>query len=142
MPVLIIAIIAITIHCIKRRCKRRRNRRTARRIPERIPTVRTVAQIEKERREREKAEKAAEKQAAADRKKALQKKQAYEDIAHLQQMQRDILTAYSVDLATVNDATQGDRKRCAAFERNINRDCKIRSIQKKIEKAQFILTEP
>ena len=145
MPIIIIAIILLVVHCIKRRCKRRRTRRTHRtvqRIPERIPTARTVAQIEKERREREKAEKAAEKQAETDRNKAFRKKQAYDDIAHLQQMQHDILTLYNADFAIVNDATQSDRKRSAAMDRCIKKDNKIRNIQKQIEKAQFILTEP
>lgn len=138
MAVIILAVIWIAVHLIRRGGKRRRRRRAARPLLVRSVVSRPAVNEA----QRERAERAAEKKVTADRKKAFQKKQAYDDIAHLQQMQRDILTVYNVDLAIINDATQGDRKRRAAFERNINRDCKIRSIQKKIEKAQYILTEP
>ena len=140
MPIIIIAIILLVVHCIKHRCKSRRTRRT--RGPARIPTARTVAQIEKERREREKAEKAAEKQAAAERRKEFQRMQAADDLIHLQQQKHDVLILYGLDECIVNDPDKTLAARRAAYSRNITRNDQVRRIEKQIEKAQFILTEP
>jgi tyrosyl-tRNA synthetase len=92
--------------------------------------------------QRERAERAAEKKAAAERKKAFQRMQAADDLIHLQQQKHDVLILYGLDEGIVNDPDKTLAARRAAYSRNITRNDQVRRIEKQIEKAQFILTEP
>ena len=138
MAVIIIAIIAVAVHLIRHGGRRRRRRRVARPLPVRViasrPSV-TDAQ-------RERAERAAEKKAAAERRKEFQRMQAADDLIHLQQQKHDVLILYGLDECIVNDPDKTLAARRAAYSRNITRNDQVRRIEKQIEKAQFILTEP
>ena len=138
MAVIIIAIIAVVVHLIRRGGKRRRRRRVARPLPVRViasrPSV-TDAQ-------RERAERAAEKKAAAERWKEFQRMQAEDDLIHLQQQKHDVLVLYGMDEDITNDPNRTLAARRAAYSRNINRNNQVRRIEKQIEKAQFIIAEP
>ena len=138
MAVIIIAIIAVTVHLIRRGGKRRRRRRVARPLP--VQSVASRPAVTDAQRER--AERAAEKKAAADRKKEFQRMQAADDLLHLQQQKHDVLVLFGMDEDIVNDPDKALAARRAAYSRNITRNEQVRRIEKQIEKAQFILTEP
>lgn len=81
----------------------------------------------------------AEKQAAADRKRAFQVKQARDDISHYEQQKRDYLNLYTASESVYRDPNKPVKARQAAYAEMIGYDSKIRGIEKKIEHAAFIV---
>ncbi len=139
MPIIIISIMILLPIIIRNRAKRRRMRRPSRRCPVRSVSVRTgqltAAQLER-------AAQAAARQAAAERKKSFQKRQAVDDIEHYSEQQREILKLYDADKAIFNDPGKTVAARRAAYKRIIGHNERIRTYQRKIDKAQYIIAEP
>lgn len=143
--IITIAILSKIIRSINNRHARSRKaaaqRDADRKRIEAREAIQRFALIEREQRIKERLEKEDAKQAEKERLNAFRAKQARDDITHFEQQQRDYLKLYTAAENIANNIDASDRKRQAAFARMIQLDNRSRTIQKQIEKNQYIIAQ-